>query len=60
MILSTEQGFQYWLAWGIIMRGWALIEQGQGEGIVQIRQGLAAYQATGVSVVAAILSRLVG
>ena len=30
------------------MRGWALAEQGQGEeGIAQIRQGLAALQATG-------------
>ena len=46
--LSTEQGFPYWLAWGTILRGWALAEQGQEEeGIAQIRQGLAAYQATG-------------
>jgi predicted ATPase len=47
MTLSTEQGFQYWLAWGILLRGWALTEEGQEEGIAQIRQGLAAYQATG-------------
>src|SRR5262249_27582479 len=41
--LSTEQGFPYWLAAGTIRRGWALAEQGQvGEGISQIRQGLAA------------------
>ena len=46
--LSTEQGFPFWLAWGTILRGWALAEQGQGEeGIAQIRQGLAAYRATG-------------
>ena len=33
---------------GTILRGWALAEQGQGEeGITQIRQGLAAYRATG-------------
>ena len=33
---------------GTILRGWALAEQGQAEeGIAQIRQGLAAYQATG-------------
>ena len=48
MTLSTEQGFPLWSAWGAILRGWALAEQGQeAEGITQIRQGLAAYQATG-------------
>jgi predicted ATPase len=47
MTLSTEQGFPYFLAWGIILQGWALTEQGQGEGITQIHQGLAAYRATG-------------
>jgi predicted ATPase len=46
--LSTEHGFPVRLAWGKILRGWALAEQGQGEeGIRQIRQGLAAYRATG-------------
>ena len=46
--LSTEHGFALRLAWGKILRGWALAEQGQGEeGITQIRQGLAAYRATG-------------
>src|SRR6185503_3192525 len=46
--LSTEQGFPYWLAGGMIHRGWALAEQGQGErGIEQMRQGLAAWQAMG-------------
>jgi predicted ATPase len=46
--LSTEQGFMHGLAAGTVVRGWALAEQGQGEaGIAQIRQGLAAYQATG-------------
>jgi predicted ATPase len=46
--LSREQGFPYWLAIGTIYRGWALAEQGQGEeGIAQVRQGLAAYRATG-------------
>jgi predicted ATPase/class 3 adenylate cyclase len=46
--LSTEQGFPMWLAYGTIMRGWALTAQGQGaEGIVQVRQGLAAHRATG-------------
>jgi predicted ATPase len=46
--LSTEQGFPFFLAMGTILRGWALAEQGQGEeGSAQIRQGLAAYRATG-------------
>jgi predicted ATPase len=48
MRVSTEQGFASWLAPGTIVRGWALAQQGQGEeGIAQMRQGLAAYLATG-------------
>jgi predicted ATPase len=50
--LATEQGFPFLLAWGTILRGWALAEQGKGEeGIVQIRQGLAALRATGAEAV---------
>jgi predicted ATPase len=46
--LSTEQGFPHWLVLGTIWRGWALAEQGQvEEGIIQIRQGLAARRAKG-------------
>ena len=46
--LSTEQGFPVFLARGTIWRGWALAVQGKaGEGVAQIRQGLAAYRATG-------------
>jgi len=46
--LSTEQGFTYWLAEGIILRDWALTEQGQEEaGLAQMRRGLSAYGATG-------------
>jgi predicted ATPase/class 3 adenylate cyclase len=45
--LCTEQGFAYYLAWGTMMHGWALADQGQdAEGIAQMRQGLAAIQAT--------------
>jgi predicted ATPase/class 3 adenylate cyclase len=48
MTLSTERGFSRFLAMGTVLRGWALAAQGQGEeGIAQIRQGLAAWQATG-------------
>ncbi len=46
--LSTEHGFPFWLAYGTILRGWALTVQGKGaEGISLIHQGLAAYRATG-------------
>jgi adenylate cyclase len=37
--LSTEQGLPFWLAVGMGVRGWALVEQGQvEEGIAQIHQ----------------------
>ena len=46
--LATEQGFAMWMARGPILRGWALAEQGQAaDGLAQIRQGLAAWQAMG-------------
>ncbi len=44
--LSNEQGFAFYVAQGTILWGWALAERGQREkGIVQMHQGLAAYQA---------------
>jgi predicted ATPase len=46
--LSTEQGFPFWVAYGTMLRGWALAEQGQmEEGIAQIQQGMAACRAMG-------------
>jgi len=46
--LCSQQGFPVFLVFGTIMIGWALAEQGQTEeGIAQVRQGLAAYRATG-------------
>jgi predicted ATPase len=48
MVLCTEQGFAYYLAWGTIMHGWALSEQGRGEeGVSLMRRGLADLRATG-------------
>jgi TOMM system kinase/cyclase fusion protein len=48
--VSTEQGFPYWWAWGTIMWGWALAEQGRHtDGMAQLRQGLEAYRATGAT-----------
>jgi len=50
--LSSEQGFAFWVAWGTILQGWALAEQGQGEeGIAQMRQGLGAFRATGAEMI---------
>ncbi|WP_137890639.1 adenylate/guanylate cyclase domain-containing protein [Ramlibacter sp. 2FC] len=46
--LATEHGLPFWLAYGIILSGWALVEQGRAaEGIEQMQQGLSAYRATG-------------
>jgi len=46
--LSTEQGYPLYLAWGTILRGSALSEQGSHEdGIDHIKEGLTAYEATG-------------
>jgi tetratricopeptide (TPR) repeat protein len=43
--LSSEQGFSYFLAWGTLQRGAALIAQEQWkEGVAQIQQGLEAYE----------------
>jgi predicted ATPase len=45
--LATEQGFPPWVARGMMLRGWALGEQGQAaEGLVQIQQGMAIWQDT--------------
>jgi predicted ATPase len=44
--MATKQGLAVPLAWGMMIRGWALAQRGHGEvGISQIRQGLAAAQA---------------
>ncbi|MBI3800343.1 MAG: AAA family ATPase [Deltaproteobacteria bacterium] len=49
IVLSTEQGFPFYVAVGAIVQGTALVEQGQGEkGIAQLRQGLAAFRDMGV------------
>jgi predicted ATPase len=46
--LSSEQGFSLWLAGTTILQGWTQAEQGQSqEGIAQMRNGLAGWQATG-------------
>lgn len=46
--IAQEHGFAYQLAMAKILHGWALTEQGQGEaGMVELRQGLEDYRATG-------------
>jgi predicted ATPase len=51
MALASEKGFPQFVALGMIMRGWALAVQGQGEeGITQLHQGLAAFRAAGAEI----------
>jgi predicted ATPase len=46
--LATTLGFPLWMAISSILRGWALVQQGQArEGIAQINQGMMDYRATG-------------
>ena len=48
MRVSTEQGFPFWLAMGMVMRGWALAAQDRlAEGLEQIGQGLEALRTSG-------------
>jgi class 3 adenylate cyclase/predicted ATPase len=48
--LATEHGFPFLVAWGTSLHGWALAMQGHGEeGVVRVRQGIAAYRATGAA-----------
>jgi predicted ATPase len=50
MALATAQGFPFWDSWGTVLRGWAVAEQRQcAEGIAQLRQGIAAWRATGAA-----------
>jgi predicted ATPase len=50
MSVATDQEFPLHVAQAMPLRGWTLAESGQGEeGIAQIHQGLAAYQATGAT-----------
>jgi len=50
MAIATDQGFPQELARATPLRGWALAGSGQGEeGRAQIRQGLAAWLATGAT-----------
>jgi len=46
--IGTEHGLSLWLANGLVMRGWAIAEQGaSADGIAMLRQGLTDWVATG-------------
>jgi class 3 adenylate cyclase/predicted ATPase len=46
--LAREHSFAQFLAQASMLRGWALVEQGQGAaGLAQLRQGMTAWRATG-------------
>ncbi len=48
IVLSTEYGFPYWLAFASFLRGWAVAEQGNSqEGINLMQQSLTAWRDTG-------------
>ena len=48
--IATEHGFPRHAALGTILRGWALVRQGQRhEGMAQIHQGFAAYRELGMA-----------
>ena len=48
--LCSEKGYAYYLAWGTIIRGWALVEQGGGaDKIDHMRHGLANLRGTGAA-----------
>jgi hypothetical protein len=45
--LSTEYSFELGLAWATTLQGWALVENGQEEGLGKLMEGLSATRATG-------------
>lgn len=51
MTIAADQGFVFFIAFDAMLKGWALAEGGQiREGISQLHEGLAAFQATGTKV----------
>jgi adenylate cyclase len=61
MDVSSEHGLVLYQASATLVRGWALSEQGMAEeGIEQMRQGLAAHQATGTEMARPLFLSLLG
>ncbi|WP_432260178.1 adenylate/guanylate cyclase domain-containing protein [Cupriavidus sp. TMH.W2] len=51
LALATEHGFPFWLAFGTMLLGSALVAQGHtAEGIEKMQQGLSAYRAIGAGI----------
>jgi predicted ATPase len=51
LALATEQIIPFFAAHAMVLRGWALVEEGRcEEGIAQLREGVDAYRATGANV----------
>ena len=51
LAITTEEIIPFFRAHAIMLRGWALVEEGQGEeGIAQLREGLATYRALGAQI----------
>jgi class 3 adenylate cyclase/predicted ATPase len=49
--LTTEEFIPFFRAHAVMLRGWALVEEGQGEqGIAQLHEGYAAYRAIGAQI----------
>jgi serine/threonine protein kinase/predicted ATPase len=46
--LASEQGLALWLGWGTILRGWAMVQQGETTaGLDRIRRGIEGTRVTG-------------
>jgi class 3 adenylate cyclase/predicted ATPase len=51
LALTADEIIPFFRAHGVMLRGWALVEEGLGEeGITQLREGYAAYRATGAEI----------
>src|SRR6185295_19331253 len=61
MDVSSEHGLVLYDASATLVRGWALFEQGmEEEGIEQMRQGLAAHEATGTEMARPLFLSMLG
>lgn len=45
--IASEHGLSFWAAGAAVLHGWALAEQGEGDGVAQLRRGLTEWLGTG-------------